>query len=74
VYIVQHLNAMNDNNGNPRRLFLVLNTSDGKVTAYDEGYQGEQAMPEAVRVDNVRMPSLVIRYGAYRDILKQYGA
>ena len=40
---VIHLNAGNDTNGNPRRVFVVLHDSDF-VAAYDEGYSGINAI------------------------------
>lgn len=42
------LNAGNCVNGNPRRVFVYI--VDGVVRgAYDEGYSGQQAMPENLR-------------------------
>lgn len=42
------LNARNDTNGNPRRVFVVLEAGRA-VAAFDEGYSGTHAIPEAVR-------------------------
>jgi hypothetical protein len=38
-----HLVAHNDLNGNPRRVFVVLN-GDGLLEAIDEGYDGMNAL------------------------------
>ena len=46
--IVLHLNAGNDANGNPRRMFLVF-TGGTSVDAIDEGYSGTRALPENLR-------------------------
>lgn len=42
------LNAGNDRNGNPRRVFVILR--DGEIVATaDEGYRGRAALDEAWR-------------------------
>ncbi len=42
------LNAGNDRNGNPRRIFVHL--VDGMTkAAFDEGYRGSHAIPENLR-------------------------
>lgn len=43
---VLHLNAGNDRNGNPRRLFLVLHPERGIVGTADEGYSGTHVLDE----------------------------
>ena len=43
-----HLNALNDRNGNPRRLFVVYDR--GIMThVYVEGYNGTGVLPPALR-------------------------
>jgi hypothetical protein len=42
------LNARNDVNGNPRRVFVILRAGRA-VAAFDEGYAGTSAIPMAVR-------------------------
>jgi len=45
--IILRLAAPNDGNGNPRRVFVAF---DGSVVgAWDEGYLGSDAIPEALR-------------------------
>jgi hypothetical protein len=40
-----HLNAGNDKNGNPRRLFVVYNTYSGAIVeTIDEGYGGTRSL------------------------------
>lgn len=40
---ITHLCALNDSNGNPRRVFVVRDIRHGFVEAIDEGYEGESA-------------------------------
>jgi len=42
------LNAKNDYNGNPRRVFVALRAGR-VVNAWDEGYAGTSAIPEPLR-------------------------
>lgn len=42
--IALHLRASNDTNGNPRRLFLILDNDGDAVDAVDEGYSGYGAI------------------------------
>jgi hypothetical protein len=44
--IALKFNAGNDRNGNPRRVFVVVNTSGVVLSAHDEGYQGEKAVTQ----------------------------
>jgi len=47
VEIIQ-LNAGNDRNGNPRRVFVAL--EDGEIVGtWDDGYRGRGALPESLR-------------------------
>jgi hypothetical protein len=69
--IAIHLNAGNDRNGNPRRLFLILNEKATIVRAIDEGYEGTQALvPEFASVPvSQQIPTT---YKEYRYLLKQF--
>lgn len=40
----QHLCTNNDRNGNPRRLYVLINEGQ-RVAVWDEGYSGYQAVP-----------------------------
>jgi hypothetical protein len=46
------LNAGNDVNGNPRRVYVVQ-PGKGKTLYFDEGYQGIKAIPEKYRKDSI---------------------
>lgn len=42
--IYLHLKCPNDDNGNPRRIYLVLDKNGDIVDAIDEGYKGVRAV------------------------------
>jgi hypothetical protein len=44
----QHLCAANDYNGNPRRLYVLVDDNQ-RVAAWDEGYSGHHAVPNVWR-------------------------
>ena len=62
----QHLNAGNDNNGNPRRVFVVYSHAGNIIDAIDEGYSGT---PRWLR-DLPQLPGFIIKPGEYRELLK----
>jgi len=44
--MIKHLCALNDRNGNPQRLYVLVDDESGDyVAAWDEGYHGYQAVP-----------------------------
>lgn len=47
--MVMRLDAENDRNGNPRRVYVVLRANGGIKACYDEGYAGLCAIPERYR-------------------------
>ena len=44
------LNAGNDRNGNPRRVFVVIDPRHGVVDAIDEGYSGDAELKKRYRI------------------------
>lgn len=77
-FIIQHLRAANDKNGNPRRIWLVRELV-GFTIAYDEGFQVSNAMPQEVldaynRGETKVMPPMDITTAQYRKTLQQYGS
>lgn len=42
-----HLCAPNDRNGNPRRVYIVF-PKDGDPQSFDEGYVGDNAVPQHI--------------------------
>jgi len=69
--IYLHLKCTNDNNGNPRRLFLVLDHKGGIVDAIDEGYRGRCAVtkkyPHAKQGPDIRTTP-----AERRDLLRDF--
>jgi hypothetical protein len=70
--IALHFNAGNNTNGNPRRVFVVVNTQGEVVGAYDEGYRGEASVTQ-------HFPGIAVvgRFNItpaqYRELLKEHG-
>ncbi len=69
----QNLQAENDHNGNPRRLWAVydLNDDGAIVGMYDEGYSGRGVLHDyttvAERVRAIELPSWDITLQEYRE-------
>jgi len=69
--IALHFNAGNDSNGNPRRVFVVVNTNGNVEGAFNEGYIGSSAVTK-------HFPGIAIvgRFditpAQYREIRKHY--
>ena len=62
----QHLNAKNDTNGNPRRVFVVY-ARDGEILdTIDEGYAGTPGWLRKLP----QLPGFVIAPAQYRELLK----
>jgi hypothetical protein len=63
------LNAGNDRNGNPRRIYAEL--AAGQVSrAWDEGYAGPHAVPADLRHAAANCATLSITAAQYRALLK----
>jgi hypothetical protein len=71
-FIIQHVKAPNDRNGNPRRCYVVYGDIVGDLLAvYDEGYQGRHAMPEFVREGfNMWLEPVNVSASEYKRFLK----
>jgi hypothetical protein len=65
------LKTKNDVNGNPRRVFILL---DGYriIQAWDQGYSGHHAVPEEYRSMAYDAPAFFTTPGQYREVLKHY--
>jgi len=74
AFTMLHLCATNDANGNPRRLYARLDGGGCFIAAWDEGYSGSHAVPEAYRDAANRAPYIEITPREYRRILKEFGA
>lgn len=67
-----HLDAGNDTNGNPRRIYIVVSTKGSVISAHDEGYYGDAAVTK--RYPNIAIVGrFKITPGEYRSLKKQYG-
>jgi hypothetical protein len=63
------LNAGNDRDGNPRRIYAEL--AAGQVSrAWDEGYDGPHAVPVELRHAAANCATLSITVAQYRALLK----
>lgn len=64
------LNAGNCANGNPRRVFVYI--VDGVVmAAYDEGYAGQQAIPDNLR-GLYKGTTFITTPAQYRELLRDH--
>lgn len=67
--IYLHLATKHDTNGNPRRLFLVLDEDGNPVDAIDEGYAGSRQVYE--KYPNIMDgPRIEVTISEYKDWLK----
>jgi hypothetical protein len=64
--ITQHWCAPNDNNGNPRRCFVIWSDDGILLDVIDEGYSGP---PRWVR-DLVQLGDVIVRPSDYKAMLK----
>ena len=69
MLIAIHLNAGNDRNGNPRRIYLVLDEDARVVNALDESYRGRDAL-DSVYVGCPVSAELEITPREYRALLR----
>lgn len=64
------LNAGNDINGNPRRVWVGISPEGNISGAWDEGYEGRHAMPARLR--NKSAVEFATTSAEYRAILKKF--
>lgn len=70
----QHLKAENDANGNPRRLYLIINEKGVVLNALDEGYVGKWILDRAGYdwEDMIELPDINITVTEYNNIKRTY--
>jgi hypothetical protein len=69
---VIRLNAGNDRNGNPRRVYVVLD-GGAILKAYNEGYSGFSSVLEDAAFELAKnAPTFATTPAEYRSILKLY--
>lgn len=66
--IAIHLNAGNDSNGNPRRVFVVLDRS-GVVDVINEGYNGDAELRKRHRISS--SATFDTTPSEYRELVKR---
>ncbi len=64
----QHLSAPSDSNGNPRRLYMVMDEEGNIITAIDEGYSG---FPKDLN-GLIQLPEYPISIKLYRELKKKF--
>ena len=64
----QHLRCTNDNNGNPRRVFVFYDAAGGIVAVEDEGNRGTPAACRGL----VELPSIETYPAERRALLKEW--
>lgn len=69
--MILHLCTNNDNNGNPRRVFIHIR-GNAVIEAWDEGYKGHHAVPEFLWQDASQSIRIEITPKEYKRILKEY--
>lgn len=73
TYIVNHMCAKNDINGNPRRCFVVQNLSTGLIdNVINEGFSGRQAWRDKypTALEGVRFD---VTLKEYKTLIKNWG-
>jgi len=68
--MIIRLNAGNDKNGNPRRVFVVFDDKGEIVKAVNEGYAGRAALTEAGITEQWSGYTFMTTPGEYRDLIK----
>lgn len=78
-YSLIRLDAGHDTNGNPRRVFVVLDKDSDVLAAVDEGYAGSHALEEWIpgalgsRLRRANYPTFATTGAEYRGLLRDYG-
>lgn len=70
-HVAIHLNAGHDVNGNPRRVYVVIDRYGAIVATVDEGYSGTQALKDAGFPNVIHGPQFAITPGEYRDLCRK---
>lgn len=68
------LAAKNDCDGNPRRVFVMLDSGGRIIGVVDEGYSGYRAVPDVVRKSHEFWPvTFETTASEYRGLLNAFG-
>lgn len=68
--MIKHLCATNDRNGNPQRLYALIDEEGEMLAAWDEGYYGHQAVPGPWRDAAYQACRTSITVKEYKQILR----
>jgi len=63
--------AENDYNGNPQRVYVMLDEDSNQIAQWDEGYYGFHAVPGPWRDDAYRAERISVSVKKYKRILRQ---
>lgn len=67
---ILHICAENDVNGNPQRLYALMDGDSGKILAsWDEGYRGHHAVPGPWRRDAYNAVKVHVNELYYKQVL-----
>jgi hypothetical protein len=69
---IRHLCAANDVNGNPQRLYALIDGDNEMVAVWDEGYYGSDAVPGIWRQDAYFAKREEISVIKYITLLRNY--
>ena len=67
---VLHYCASNDYNGNPRRCYVLVDNEGNKLAAWDEGYEGYNAVPNELRDAAYNADRIKCSVTFYRKMLR----
>lgn len=73
VSTVIRLDAGNDRNGNPRRVYVAISEGGDIIGAWNEGYCGDQCVPLCLHVKAKLAPTFETTAAEYKGILKEFG-
>lgn len=68
AYMYQHLSAGSDANGNPRRVFIIMDANGNILKAIDEEYKGLPAECKGL----VQLPQFEVSVREYKILLKNF--
>jgi hypothetical protein len=67
----QHLCADNDTNGNPRRLYVLVDECNQRIAAWDEGYEGWQCVPGLFRNAAYNAERINVPVKLYKELRRE---
>ena len=69
---IRHLCATNDINGNPQRLYALIDSDNEMVAVWDEEYYGSDAVPGIWRQDAYFAKREEISVSKYKKLLREF--